>query len=198
MPETKRRLLDATVGLMLRQGFTATTVDQICAGAGLTKGSFFHYFESKEAIGEAVLDHYYARQQEKLAAAGLNEVSDPLERLHTLLEFLGASVRDTAEVQGCLMGNLAQELAVTHPRIRSRCDEKFSNFARWIQELLTQAKAKRCPRAVFDPAGVALLFVSLMQGSLLLAKARQDKALLGENLDHFRRYVDSLFVKPAR
>ena len=50
---TRQRLIDATVRLMLRQGFAATSVDRICGEAGLTKGSFFHHFESKEAVGKA-------------------------------------------------------------------------------------------------------------------------------------------------
>jgi TetR/AcrR family transcriptional repressor of nem operon len=183
---------------MLRQGFSATTVDQICAGADLTKGSFFHYFKSKEEIGEEVLDYFFARQQQQFAGAKFNALADPLEKLHGLLDFITESVRGATRVQGCLMGNLAQELSHTHPRIRARCAEKFTRFAQSIETILCAAKEKHCPKAGFDPAGVSLMFVSLMQGSLLLAKAQQDHALLADNLKHFRRYVDTLFTKAKR
>jgi TetR/AcrR family transcriptional regulator, transcriptional repressor for nem operon len=198
LPDTKRRLLDATMQLMLRQGFSATTVDQICAAADLTKGGFFHYFKSKDEIGEAVLDHFFERQQQQFAGAKFNALADPLEKLHGLLDFIIESVRGTSKMPGCLMGNFAQELAHTHPRIRSQCDDKFTRFAQSIQTMLREAKSKYCPKAGFDPEGVSLMFVSLLQGSLLLAKARQDKALLAENLEHFRDYVDTLFGKSRR
>jgi TetR/AcrR family transcriptional repressor of nem operon len=198
LPETKRRLLDATMQLMLRQGFSATTVDQICAGADLTKGSFFHYFDSKDEIGEEVLDHFFEQQQQQFAGARFNALADPLEKLHGLLDFIIEGVRSMPQMPGCLIGNFAQELAHTHPRIRSQCDDKFTRFSQLIQTMLREAKAKYCPKAGFDPEGVSLMFVSLLQGSMLLVKARQDKALLAENLEHFRSYVDMLFGKSRR
>ena len=198
LPDTKRRLLDAAVQLMWRQGFSATTVDAICDEAKLTKGSFFHYFKSKEEIGEGALEHYYERQKTLFAQSPFNRLDDPLERLYGILDFIGQTACGSGQTQGCLMGNLTQELALTHPRIRAACEEKFANFAGLIQAMLREVKAKHCPKAAFDPESVATLFVSLMQGSMLLAKARQDKSLLTENLEHFRRYVDILFGKTRR
>ena len=54
-PSTKNKLLDASMELMRRQGFHATTVDDICAAAGVTKGGFFHYFKNKEDIAKATI-----------------------------------------------------------------------------------------------------------------------------------------------
>ena len=197
LPDTKRRLLDAAMKLMLRQGFTATTVDQICAEAGLTKGSFFHYFKTKDEVGEGALDYFYSRQQQQFAEAEFVRLSDPLDKIHGLLDFIIQSMK-SAQTQNCLCGNLAQELAHTHPRFRASCDEKFSGFAKFMQTTLREAKAKYCPKAGFDPEGVSLMFVSLMQGSLLLAKTRQDGKLLAHNVEHFRSYVDTLFGRSRR
>jgi TetR/AcrR family transcriptional repressor of nem operon len=198
MPDTKRRLLDATLQLMTRQGFTATTVDDVCTEAGLTKGSFFHYFKSKDEIGEAVLDYYCARQQEMFAGAKFMQLADPLERLHGFLDFFSENMVGSGKMQGCLMGNLTQELALTHPRMRAQCGEKFGKFAGLVGQILSEAKARHAPKADFDPEGVAVMFVSLLQGSMLLAKARQDKSLLADNLAHFRAYLDSLFGRTGR
>jgi len=197
MPDTKRRLLDATMKLMLKQGFTATTVDQICAEAGLTKGSFFHYFKTKDEIGEGALDHFYNRQQQQFAEGEFVRLADPLEKIHGLLDFVIQSMKNP-QAQSCLCGNLAQELAHTHPRFRASCDEKFSGFAKFIQTALREAKAKHRPKAEFDPESVSLMFVSLMQGSILLAKTMQDGKLIAHNLEHFRSYVDTLFGRSRR
>jgi hypothetical protein len=100
--------------------------------------------------------------------------------------------------QSCLLGNLAQELAHTHPRFRASCDEKFSGFARFIQTTLDEAKTKHRAKMDFDPESVSLMFVSLMQGSILLAKTMQDGKLIAHNLEHFRSYVDTLFGKARK
>ena len=194
MSDTKRRLLDAAVQLMLRQGFTATTVDEICAEADLTKGSFFHYFKTKEEIGEGALDHFFSRQQQHFAEAEFVRFADPLERIHGLLDFIIQTMKGP-QMQNCLCGNLAQELAHTHPRFRASCNEKFSGFAKFIQATLREARAKYKPKADFDPESVSLMFVSLMQGSILLAKTMQDAKLMAHNLEHFRSYVDTLFAR---
>jgi len=198
VPDTKRRLLDAATGLMMQQGFTATSVDEICEQAKLTKGSFFHYFKSKEEIGEGALDHYFDRQKAMFFQADFNKLADPLERLNGLLDFIAERVVGTDKVQGCLMGNLTQELALTHPRIRASCNEKFTMLAGMIEGMLREARTKQRAKTDFDPKSVATLFVSLMQGSMLLAKVRQDKSVLKENLGHFRAYVDALFTDPKR
>ena len=192
LPDTKRRLLDAAMKLMLRQGFTATTVDQICSEADLTKGSFFHYFESKDEIGEGALDYFYNRQQQQFAEAEFIRESDPLERIHGLLDFVIATMKGS-QAQSCLCGNLAQELAHTHPRFRASCDDKFSRFAKLIETTLREARVKYRPKVDFNPESVSVMFVSLMQGSILLAKTMQDGKLIGHNLEHFRSYVDTLF-----
>lgn len=196
LPDAKRRLLDASMQLMIRQGFTATTVDEICAEARLTKGSFFHYFKSKEEIGEATLDHYWEAQRAAFQNAEFTRLTDPLERLHGFLDFMTQMVKRGPLSQGCLMGNLTQELAHTHPAIREKCEARFNHFVGNIAATLRAAKAKYRPKAEFDPDSVGTLFVSLMQGSILLSKARKDPRPVIENLGHFRAYVDGLLGQP--
>src|SRR5437868_2882976 len=132
VPETKRKLLDAAMQLMLRQGFTATTVDQICDEADLTKGSFFHYFESKEEIGEAVLDHFCAAQGQAFGAAPFHALTDPLDRFHGLIDFFTGMLRQK-KPQSCLIGNMTQELAATHPKIRAKCQAKFGKILEFVE-----------------------------------------------------------------
>src|SRR5436190_6027470 len=93
MPEKKRRLIEAAIRLMLRQGFSATTVDQVCAEAGLTKGSFFHYFKSKDEVGEDVLDYFFEQQQQQFAGAKFSTLCDTLEKLHAAQDNTHESLR---------------------------------------------------------------------------------------------------------
>ena len=190
---TKRKLLDAAMKLMIGKGFTATTVDEICAEAGLTKGSFFHYFEGKEDLAKVTAKHFYEFQQRMFDGAEFRSVGDPLERIHGRLDFLVGIARNPQMPKSCLIGNLAQEVSGTHEGIRCVCQGAFESASADFQRDLAAAKLKHVPDADFDPASVARLFITLIQGSMILAKASKDAGVFEENVEHFRRYIESLF-----
>lgn len=193
LPDTQRRLLDATIELVMRQGFTATTVDEICLKAELTKGSFFHYFKSKDEIGEKALEHYCAKMGNRMASAPFHRVDDPLEKIYAFLDHFTAMAQRPEIANGCLIGDLAQELSRTHPKIRRQCEAAFGRISGIFAGFLNEAKAAHPPKVDFDPMSVATLFASVMQGSMVLAKARHDKQVILDNLEHYRAYIDSLF-----
>src|SRR5277367_5926926 len=87
LPETKRKLVDAGVSLMRRQGFNATTVDDICWAAGVTKGGFFHYFKSKEDIAKAAVVRFHEGKRRDLDNAPFRKLADPLDRVYGRLDF---------------------------------------------------------------------------------------------------------------
>jgi TetR/AcrR family transcriptional repressor of nem operon len=193
LPETKRKLLDAATHLMLRQGYNSTTVDQVCCEAGVTKGSFFHYFKTKEQIGEAAIDYFSCCQQDAHAKAPFNEIMDPLDRLLGMLDFFAAMASDPKTPKACLVGNLAQELSQTNSDMRTCCEESFNQWTAGVIVMLEAAKEKHTTRVDFDPHSVATMMLSLLQGSILIAKTRQDHRVFKENLEHCRAYVASLF-----
>src|SRR5882672_5599069 len=87
LPETKRKLVDAGVNLMRSRGFNATTVDEVCAAAGVTKGGFFHYFKSKGDLAAAALTRFHEQRARKSADAPFRRLGDPLERVFGRLDF---------------------------------------------------------------------------------------------------------------
>lgn len=189
---TKTRLLDAGQRLMLERGFTATTVDDICAEAGLTKGSFFHYFKSKEDFGEAALAHYWTSGQEMLQARS-EDVDDPLRRLHAYLDLMIALARDPDVPKSCLFGNFSQEVAPTNERLRDACSSGFAGWADQIAADLAEAQRLYPPAAPFDSRELAEHFIAIYEGSLILAKAKGEGTVLERNIEHFRHYIEALF-----
>jgi len=201
VPETKRKLLDAGVKLMRARGYNATTVDDICADAGVTKGGFFHYFKSKDDIARTALTHFYEGRVEEYEAAPFRKLADPLDRVFGRLDYVKEYMdgAGTGRVtKGCLIGMFAQELALTNPEIRDVCEGFFSRMVRDFSQDLADAKAAHAPDAPFDPKAVAQFYLAVVQGSLMLAKTGSDNEVLRDNIEQFRDHLKSLFgLKPA-
>ena len=190
---TRSKLLDVAQQLMLTKGFAATTVDEICQASGLTKGSFFYYFKSKDELGKAVLDYYWHQQQKSMYESAYRGLKDPLERLYGYLDFITQLAKDPLFPRSCLFGNFAQELSVTHPELRNQCEAGFAWWADELKHDLDQAKAEYAPDATCDTQGLAEHFIAVFEGSLILAKAKQDGAVIEDNVQHFKRYLSMIF-----
>lgn len=191
--DTKQKLLDSAMKLMIGKGFKATTVDEICAEAGLTKGSFFHYFEGKEDLAKATVKHFHQFQQCMFDGAEFRSLADPLERVFGRLEFVACFARNPQIPKSCLIGNLVQEIAGTHDDIRRVCESSLDAAGADFERDVAAAKLKHAPKADFDPASVARLFLTVIQGSMIMAKASQNPAVFEDNVAHLRRYIESLF-----
>jgi TetR/AcrR family transcriptional repressor of nem operon len=106
LPETKRKLLNAGVTLMRSRGFSATSVDEICSSAGVTKGGFFYYFKSKEELAMAALQLFSEGKAVEYASAAFHQMNDPLDRVYGRLDHVIESIGGTTRLtKGCLIGN---------------------------------------------------------------------------------------------
>ncbi|MBI4972616.1 MAG: TetR/AcrR family transcriptional regulator [Candidatus Omnitrophica bacterium] len=190
---TKEQLLQKATELMLAKGFTAVTVDEICKKTGITKGGFFHYFKSKEDLGKSALEYYWQLQMQMIQNMPFKAIKDPLKKLHAFLDSFEALANNPHVSKSCLIGNFSQELAATNPGIQALCKEKFSLFAGMLKQILDKAKQMYAPRSRLDTKSLAEHFVALFQGSLILAKAKNNTQVIEEGIRHFRRYVISLF-----
>ena len=189
---TRQKLLDAAQELMLAKGYTATSVDEICETAGLTKGSFFHHFEGKEHLGRLLAQRFYASWQRESESGPLRRKKDPLERVLGQVDFFVKMSR-TPGWKGCLLGTFVQELSETHPQIRSVCAACLDDLAGRLKQDLEEAKAKYAPRARWNARSLAEHLVAVAQGGIILAKARQDRKVFEESLVHFKEYLKRLF-----
>ena len=194
----RERLLDTAQKLMRSKGYVATTIDEICAAAGVTKGAFFHYFTDKQDLGKAALTGFMAAQQRRVQKAALAPDADPLKRVYGYVDFAIKLSRDPASRQGCLLGNFAQELSDTHHEIRDLCAQHFSQWAEMLRRDLDAAKTRHAPRARFDTASLADHFIAVFEGALIMGKAKQDMRVVEQSLRHFRNYLQSLFGKHIR
>lgn len=187
------KLLEAAQRLMLGKGFPATTVEEICAAAGVTKGSFFHYFAGKEEIGAAVLDHFVTCRMQAVHGAPFHRLRDPLKRVYGYIDSVIKMSREPSTKPSCLLGNFAQELSDTHPKLRAQCGRHFDQWAQMLKRELDAAKAQYAPKAAFDTQSLAEHFIAVLEGALILVKAKQDRKILEKQLRHYKSYLQSLF-----
>ena len=192
--ETRRKLVDAGIDLMRARGYNATTVDDICTTAGVTKGGFFHYFKSKDEIAKAALTHFYEGKVKDYEEAPFRKLADPLERVFGRLDYVQSAAGGTNRTtKGCLIGVFAQEMALANPELRGVCQSFFEKIAVDFGRDLSDAKAAYRLQHDFDPKTVATLYVAIVQGSLMMAKAAGTNDVVVANIEQFRQFLKQSF-----
>src|SRR6186997_620798 len=191
----KDKLLEAAVQVVRQKGYAATSVDDLCRAAGVTKGAFFHHFASKEDLGVAAAQYWNDFTTEFFKSAPYQQLTDPLERVFGYIDFRRQILQGNLEDFTCLLGTMVQEAYETSPRIRQACDEVISVHAGRVAEDIAAAKKLYAPKANFDPQELALFTQVVLQGAFVLAKVKHGPELAVASLKHLRRYVEFLFGK---
>jgi len=196
--DSKIKLLDAAVQVIRAKGYAATTVEVICNEAGVTKGSFFHHFDSKDDLALSAIAHWEAMSEGRFAAAPYHKLSDPLDRLIGYLKFRGAMLTGELPDYTCLLGTLVQETYATHPHIRAACDRSLSRDIAAVTPDLKAAKKLYAPKAQWSVETVGYFIQSVLQGSFVFAKTKESPEVVRENLDHLQHYLQFLFHRPPK
>jgi TetR/AcrR family transcriptional regulator, transcriptional repressor for nem operon len=189
--ESKAKILDAALRVIRTKGYSATTIDDVCATAGLTKGSFFHHFKSKDELALAATAHFAAMADGLFAAAPYRTLSDPRDRVIGYVKFRKSILTGELPEFTCLLGTLVQEAYETHPAIRQACDKYISEHAARVEEDIAAAKRLYAPKAKWSAASLALFTQAAIQGAFILAKAKHGPQIAVECLDHLQRYIES-------
>lgn len=194
--ESKTKLLDAALHVIRAKGYAATTVDDICHQAGVTKGSFFHHFKSKDELALAAAAHWGTLTEGFFASAPYHQQEDPLERLLGYVDFRGEILQGDLPDYTCLLGTLVQETYATHPDIRAACDKGMSTHIAALVSDIEAAKQRYVPNATWSAESVGYFIQSVLQGAFIFAKAKQSADVAHESLAHLRRYLEALFTQP--
>ncbi len=194
-PDARTRLLDAALQVIRAQGYSATTVDDICREAGFTKGAFFHHFKSKEDLAVASAAHFSAMAEILFAAAPYHAHADPLDRVLGYIDFRSAIIDGPIPQFTCLLGTMVQEAYDTHPAIRQACDTYIGVHAARVAKDIEAAKALYPPDATWSAPSLALYTQAVLQGAFVLAKAKNGPEIARECVSHLRRYIESVFPR---
>jgi TetR/AcrR family transcriptional regulator, transcriptional repressor for nem operon len=194
--ESKTKLLNGALHVFRAKGYAATTVDDICHEAGVTKGSFFHHFKSKEELALSAAAFWRTTTEEFFASAPFQQLRDPLERLLAYVDFRCEILQGELPDYTCLLGTLVQETYVTHPDIRLACDNALSAHIAELTRDVEAAKRLYAPNARWSAESVGYFIQSVLQGAFIFAKAKKGPEVARECLEHLRRYLGVLFAQP--
>lgn len=196
--ESRTRILDAALDVFRAKGYAATRVEDICAAAGLTKGSFFHHFKTKEDLAVAAADRWSVVTGEIFRGADYHKPADPVDRLLGYVDFRRQLLRGSLAEYTCLLGTLVQEVYDTNPPIRIACEASLSSHVATLIEDIEAARAAHAPHATWTAESLALHMQAVIQGAFVISKARYGADAAAASLDHLQRYVGGLFGRSVQ
>lgn len=144
--DTREKLLRAGVSILTEKGLAAVGLDELLGSAGVPKGSFYHYFRSKDEFGLALIDAYAAYFAAKLDRCFTDPSRPPLQRLGNFVAHAKAGMARYGFRRGCLIGNLGQEMGTLPEMFRARLQDVFVDW---------QARTARCLRAAQEAGEIA-------------------------------------------
>jgi TetR/AcrR family transcriptional repressor of nem operon len=193
--DARAAVLAATLTLVRKQGWAATSIDQLCRAAGVTKGAFFHHFASKEDLGVAAARHWGIVTTPLFAHADYHRLADPLDRILGYLDFRAAIAQGPLEAFTCFVGTTVQEAFASSEPIRAACGETIFNHAATLADDLRAAIATHPPRELVSAESLATYTQVVLQGGFVMSKAKGDNTPLLEAITHLKRYLELLFSK---
>lgn len=184
--DTRTELITAGMQLFAIQGYNATGIDAVLKLARAPKGSFYHFFSTKEEFGLAVIEQFSSRFLARLDILLSDQALTPLNRLRGFLERGEAQLAQHQCTVGCLIGDLGQELAANNERLRGRLDEIMLSWRARFAACINEAQQAGELPAFFDPHVIASFILSGWEGAVLSAKVMK-------STQPVRDFLDTLF-----
>ncbi|NML18123.1 acrylate utilization transcriptional regulator AcuR [Azohydromonas caseinilytica] len=183
--DTREALVRAGVVALTTKGFSSTGLDEILRGVGVPKGSFYHYFGSKEAFGAELIDRYAEYFARRLDDFLLDEQEPPLQRLRNFTSDAESAMARHGFERGCLVGNLGQESGALPESYRTRLRQVFDDWQQRTARCLEAARASGELASAADCQRLAAYFWIGWEGAVLRAKLERDAAPLRLFADMF-------------
>jgi TetR/AcrR family transcriptional repressor of nem operon len=191
------RLLEAAVRLVRTNGFAATSVDQLCVAAGVTKGAFFHHFASKEALGVAAAIYWSECTGAFFADAPFHHYPDPVDRVLGYIDLRIALIGGPVEGFSCVAGTMVQEAFRTSAAIRIACEASITGNAKALETDIAEAMQQTGVTGT-TAESLSMHVQAVIQGAFVVAKARGEGGaadLARDQLGHLRRYFTLLLKR---
>jgi TetR/AcrR family transcriptional repressor of nem operon len=189
--KTQEKILSAAKTLMLSKGYPATTVDEICGKAKVSKGSFYHSFSSKEELGVRLLEWYHQGGAKEIFGGSFKDIKDCEQRMYGFLDHVEKSSKEFWG-NGCLLANLGLELVETSPKIRGEVSGIFKKLSHRLEEIFEPASRSKGAKGRPSPKELAEQFLVMLEGSIVLARVNKNWSIVNRGFQNFRNHLKSL------
>ena len=199
--ETRQRILDVAQDSILSKGFDATSIEEIVAGAAITRSGFFYHFPDKNALARALLERYLEEDRAVLGGvfARAAELSDdPLQRFLIAMKLLAEVMDDMPNGHpGCLVATVCYQERLFDQQVRDLNRESVLAWRRLFHAELLKVAERYPLRDAVALEELADMISTVIEGGIILAKTLRDPAALGRQLMMQRSYIKLLFAPPV-
>jgi AcrR family transcriptional regulator len=187
---TRRILLQAAFQEIYRSGFRSADLDAILAKAGVTKGALYYHFDSKEALGYAVVDEVIAANLHQKWVQPLRNAKDPIDVLVRIIQ--SESLKREDVQRGCPLLNLSQEMSGLDEGFRRRTAKLYKNWHDAMAGALREGQKRRLVRTDINPNEMATFLIATWEGYVVLGKNSQDPRTMRSGQRRVSGHLESL------
>jgi AcrR family transcriptional regulator len=185
---TRDRLIDSARYLFWERGFAGTSMSDLLTHAGVNSGSFYHFFESKEALLREVLEGYLHALRPMVVDPAFAKAEEPVARIFAILEGYRGRILQTECKYGCPLGRLALEIDPENRPAHKLIAENFRGWIQAVRECIDQMQ-KRLPAGT-DAEALATYVLAVMEGAVMLSRSYGSvepfDRTVSQLRDHFR------------
>src|SRR5580658_2651550 len=194
---TRDRLIESARYLFWERGFAGTSMADLLSHAGVNSGSFYHFFESKEALLRAVLDTYLGGLRPMVVDPAFAQTAEPVERIFAILAGYRERILQTECQYGCPLGRLALEIDPENRPAHKLIAENFQGWIAAVRECIDQFK-DRLPAST-DPEALATYVLAVMEGGVMLSRSYRSVEPFDRSVaqlrEHFRMLLESSVIR---
>ncbi len=194
---TRQRILDIAYDSIVHKGFAATSIEELVEAAGITKSGFFYHFKDKNDLARQALERFISEDDELidgLTRRARSLCEDPLQSFLLFLNLYAEAMDDMPELHpGCLIATVTYQAALFDKTVlamnRASVLKLRARFAAWLEEIA----ARHPPRSTADYDALADMLTAIVEGSIVLSRALDDKYLMGRQTRLYREHVKAVF-----
>lgn len=185
--QCREALLSVGQDLFINSSFNSVGLNDILKKSGIPKGSFYHYFDSKEDFGLQVIEHYHRQNSEQLSCLLADNTAAPYEQLKKFYQNTIDHFEEIGFCQGCLMANLSQELADVNENLRLKISELSNSIVEQVASAVAEIGPSELNLGHLDSQEAAQVLMNSWQGAIMKMKLEKSK----NSLDLFMKFFFS-------
>lgn len=192
MSDTRQRILEKNFAVMHKHGYQGTRADKVVKELGVSKGAFYHYFDSKQALGYAIVDEIIGPLYLELWERPSRMQGHAIENLISLLRQLMENQPEEKIGLGCPLNNLIQEMSPLDEGFRTRLNRVVERMEASVAQTLRRGQHAGQVRDDIDVEAAAIFVVSSVEGAFGIAKTRRSPAALEAAMQQLIKYLTML------